>query len=344
MRLYSTLLRCGMTFLLLTSAVSCMKEDLSDCPSPVIPEPVPVENLIRLSYIPYSPETGEGFEASEVESLSVFAFDSLGRFVNRVDDLTPRLEDSDYTVSMNLLPGRYDFYIWGNVETEDCYSFDCKSFVEGTTLADGIGLQYSHPANDTVSIAPGHLFFGMLDDAQVVSAETRSEFTIHEFIIPLVRDTYHLTLEMEGLKESSRHKYDVLITDANASYAFNNSFIPCRELCYTTAFDWNEEKKIFTAETRTLRLERKRKVPFQLRDCNSGQVVYDDDLIELILATEKKSGKKIDFSRMYDFTLHLIFSENEETGKISLTVRINDWNVVEKEVVIDLGNPNLPWK
>lgn len=315
---------------------SCIYEDLSDCPPPAAPE---VESYIRFSYVPYSAETGEGFDARELQRITVFAFDSLGRYVAGVTDETPRLGEADYRLALSLLPGRYDFYAWGNVR--DCYAFTCTEFVPRETDLRTTGLNYLRPANDTVRVSPHPLFFASAQQVVIGAPSTRTSVSASNVDLHLVKDTYTLTIRLSGL--TADHRLEAVVTDNNSSFRFDNAFTDCRYLNYCTPLDWQEEVRQHGGSLTTLRLDRERSPLFKLYNRATGKALYHEDLIDLLLASEKASGKPIDFSRQYDFTLDLVFSEEEETGKVSLSIRVNGWQVVEQQVVIDLSKPNLPF-
>lgn len=324
--------------LLFAGLTSCIKEDLSDCPPPAPPAPVEVETRIRPDFIPYSEETGEGFEASELKTLTVFAFDSHGRFVTKATDNAPRLGEADYRVTLTLRPGRYDFYAWGNAR--DCYRFVPEAFIPGETTATDIRLQYDCPSNDTVNVALPPLFFGSLKDAEV-KPDTRADIAEQTLTIPLVRDTYDLTFELSGL--AAGLLFEVVVTDNNTVYGFDNSFLQASSYIHYCASCTREVVSgIYRSSLTDLRLERDRAPRFKLYNRTTGELVFHDDLIHLILASEEVSGRKIDFSRRYNYRISLDFSETDESGNTTISVSVNGWQVVKQNVTVDLSKPNLP--
>lgn len=320
---------------LLSGLTSCMKEDFSDCP-PVTPSPLEVENRIQLSFIPYSEVTGEGFEAAELESVTVFAFDTEGRFVAKVTDNAPRLGDADYYVSLPLLPGLYDFYVWGNVH--DCYAFTCTDFIKEETLVATTGLDFGRPSNDTLTVSPHPLFFASLEDVEV-KPFTRADIVYQELTLPLVKNTYNVDFELSGLDESIL--LGIVVTDNNSSYGFDNSFLNCDYMHYTSPCVWKTEDDVYRSSLTTLRLDRKRSPRFKLYNQTVGKLIYHEDLIDLILSSEEISGKQIDFSRQYNFKIVVSFSKEIETGEISINISVNGWHVVEQKVTVDLSKPNI---
>ncbi|MDD4516877.1 FimB/Mfa2 family fimbrial subunit [Massilibacteroides sp.] len=340
MKLLSFALRLFLcTCFLLIGHTSCMKEDLSACPKPG-PDPVSVAYRLSFTYVPLSVEQEEGFDPSELKTLTVYAFDSLGYFVTSVTHDEPRLADPDYGMDFLLPEGRYSFYAWGNVY--DCYRFDCSGFEKGETKYEDVRLVYEGAVQDTVSVIPPPLFFSSLCDRSLtVSSTTRSSEKIINLkdTLFIVKDLYTLKIEATGLDEGNGF-YRAVLTDNNACYEFDNSFASSPKVHYTSLFDYKGSEKIYSTELGTLRLSRDRRPDLKLYDCLTGQLVYQECLIDLLLAGEA-TQRKIDFSRMYDFVIRLGFTRDPETGIIKeLRIRVNDWSVVEKDVTIDLSKPN----
>lgn len=323
------------------ASTSCMKEDLSDCPPP---DPDLVSYRLGFTYVPLSADKGEGFDPSELEMLTVYAFDSLGCFVTSVTDEAPRLGESDYHLDFLLPEGRYNFYAWGNVQ--DCYRFDCAGFEKGKTKHEEIRLLYEGAVQDTVSVIPPPLFFSSLCDARLVvpSVSRSSEvITYLSDTLFITKDRYTLCFEANGLDEEEG-AYRAVVTDDNACYGFDNSFASSKKLHYTALFGYKEAEGMYCAELGCLRLSRDRRPEFKLYDNRTGELLYQDCLTDLLLAGEKED-RKVDFTRMYDFVIHLDFNRDPGTGVINrVRIRVNDWAVVEKEVTIDLGKPNLPYR
>ena len=332
----SLLTRHSLFLVLLFLAVSCMDDDLSDCPP--LPPPVhETDTRIQFGYVSFSGDNTEGFDASELESITVFAFDSLGRFYGQVTDAAPRLADPLYSVSLPLLPGRYDFYAWGNVR--DCYAFTSSDLIKEQTQASEIGLNYARPSNDTVRVHPHPLFFGSLKNAEVI-LPTRADTTYLTLLLPLVKNTYNIDFELLGLDED--RSLELVVTDNNASYGFDNSFWNSDYLHHAASAQWESSSALHRASITTLRLERNRSPRLKLYNSATGHLIYHNDLIDLLLAAEETSGKRIDFSRQHNFKVALAFSEEEKTGNISLTITVNGWHVVRQNVTVDLSKPNLP--
>lgn len=336
MRYLLPLVRHGFLFFLLLSLASCINDDLSDCPPPFSE----VESRIRFTYVPYSEVTNEGFDARELEHITVFAFDSQGRFVTSVTDDAPRLGETDYSLALSLLPGRYDFYAWGNIR--DCYTYTNTDLIPGETTIETLGVNYTRPADDTVRVAPHPFFFASRTQVDIAGpSPTRSEVHYQEIVLPMVKNTYDVHIRLTGL--TPNHHLAAVVTDNNSSYKFDNGFINTDYLNYYKVLGWQANIQKHAGLLTTLRLERNRSPLFKLYNRETGKALYYEDLIDLLLASEDVSGKRIDFSRQHIFTIDLIFSEGDETGKMKVCILVNDWEVVVEEVILDFSNPNLPF-
>lgn len=314
---------------------SCIKDDLSDCPIDPVPNPDPLDLRLEFSYVPLSFDPREGFDPKELETLTVYVFDQANTYVGAFTDPSPALDKEDYHISFRLdSAGVYSFYAWGNIRGD--YRFTPAEFIKGKTRPEDIRLQYETIDSDSLFTAPPAYFHAALTH-QVIPATKGVEV----LTLPIVKNTYTIHLTAEGLPGSS-FGYQLAVTDNNSLYQFDNSFVPSGELHYISSLPLNPDKGMYEASLTTLRLERDRSVSLVIRDLLNGKTIVKENLVELILALENDK-QKIDFSRMYDFDLHLVFKEDPNTGRYTVSIRVNDWQVVEKDVIIDWNHPEVPW-
>lgn len=316
---------------------SCMREDLSDCPVPIAER---VSYRLAFSYLPLSIEDGEGFDPSELETLTIYVFNDKGAYVTSVTDYSPQLTAENYGIDFSLLPGAYDFYAWGNVR--DHYRFDSDVSGDLNTKYSDVTLFFEGIENDTVSVEPHPLFFSSLCEREIIPyniVPASAGTVVQTDTLHIIKNTYNLCFEVEGLNGDA-NSYRVVLTDDNGSYGFDNSFASSADLHYTSLFDVEDD--IYYARLTCLRLERDRSPHFKLYDEVSGSMLYENNLIDLILKAETDE-RKIDFSRMYDFVIRLAFEIDPETGSMKLTIHVNNWEVEEKEIEIDLGLPGGPF-
>jgi len=312
-----------MLLAVLETCFSCVKEGLDECPIP--PDPNPDLCEVRLSFA-YPDKDGEsGFEPDEVKTIQIYVFDEDYKYISTFTDDHPRIENRDYYSTVTLEPGNYNFIIYGNLK--DSYSIEPGILKNGVYL-DSIGYYYNEVENDTITAHPKHLFNSSLRDVIVFKS-------IDHHTLPLVRNTYEINFNAEGLPAAS-DDYQFVITDTNWKYQFDNSFLPCKELSYVQDGRWDFSLNQHIASITTLRLDRDRNPQLKLYNKRSGELLYQNGLIPLILKIEEQ-GIDVDFSKMYKFNIHLLFDKDPVTGNLIIDITINGWDVIEKEVIIELG-------
>lgn len=334
MKLKPPFIQLLVTGLFVVGLLSCVKEDLSGCEvDPLMPgEEVAFSYYLSFTYTPYNEEKGEGYDPVELKSLTVYAFDAEGFFVKSVTDHSPRLGDEDYEVEISLLSGIYNFFAWGNAD--GCYKYDHSTLEQGVTSFQDVKLFYEGAVNDTVSVIPHPLFFSTIRDKDFVehlTTRTEENDVIVRDTLLLLKNTNNLRFELRGL-EMDNGSYRAVVTDNNASYNFDNTFASSKELHYTSRFE--NKNTHYYAEMICMKLARDRRPRLKLYDDNTGKILYEDNLVALILEGEK-ADRPVDFSIMHDFKILLEFVRDPITGSLGLTIKVNDWNVIHKYVTIN---------
>ena len=165
----------------------CIKEDMSDCPPPVVPpepdpdpdpDPDPTTGTLKLALTYTMHNTQEnGVYAdlfnSQVHKVDVFVFDEAGRLVKQItDEAAPAFADN-YTKEIELPGGDYRFVVWGN-QYDDETVHDCQG--EDACLEDShmslLALTRSHD----IPMLTDSLFHGAT--AQPVTVVNGEEQTV----------------------------------------------------------------------------------------------------------------------------------------------------------------------
>ncbi len=294
---------------------------MSDCPNPDSGK-----RTIRIaySYLPKDPSTGKGITPNYVEDIRLFVFDSSQTFVGEWKDDEVNITDENYCMQIEVDTGTYTFIAWGNLK--DCYQSSPIELEIGKTNLSDITIHYFQEEEDTIRRKLPPLYFAYLAD-QEVPVGTDDIY----YKMPLIKNIYTISLSAEGLPVAE-NKYMFHISDMNGSYSFDNSFGPDKQLHYAQDCNCNEEE-LQSAAISKIRLARDRNPLLKFYDKEDEKVLYEANLVELILKLEE-NGIEIDFTNTYEFDLHLIFEEDAVTGEISIGVLVNGWKVIDKEIIL----------
>jgi len=323
-RIFTIVIQQIMLLALIGVCVSCIKEGLDECPTPPDPNPDLCEVRLSFDYPHKDEESGVGFDPNEVRFIQIYVFDEDNKYINTFTDEDPLLSDKDYFSTVTLETGIYNFIVYGNLK--DSYSIEPELLKDGMS-PDAISYYYNEVVDDTITTHPKHLFYSSLHDIVISKS-------IDHFILPLVRNTYEINLTVEGLPETF-DGYQFTITDTNWKYQFDNTILPCTEVNYVQDCNLDTLINQYTATFTTLRLNKSRNPQLKLYSKSSGELLYRDELIPLILKIEEQNIE-VDFSKIYEFNIHLLFDRDPVTGNLTVDISINGWSIIEKEVIIEL--------
>ncbi len=311
------------TGLLMFLVASCVYDGRSDCP--------PGHSRVRIyfSYPSLSLSGYDGIDPSEAWQADVFVFDEEGLFVSRLSEEDIAL-DGTYYIEAILPYGAYQLVSWFNLHEH--YTTWPETFVAGeTTLAEAWLSLFALEDADHVVDYPLHtLLYGCLEDVSVgadamVFSDTGDYQSV---VVPLRQNTYQLRFTLRGL-DSTDAAYTLKVTDDNGCYYFDNSFAPGRELHYIASACGDGSGELEATMT-VLRLDHERAPVIGLASgTESEQVLYESDLMDLILDLERNYRMEIDFSVTYRFDIVIEFTENAD-GSLNAEVSINGWKQVDE--------------
>lgn len=310
-RLYKFTSSLLLVMLLSMSFNSCIKDDLSDCPS-----------SIRI-YFDYLPTTyaniKEGITPDDVKQMNLYWFDAeTDLFLGMKVDEAPDLSSSDYFMTIPALKyGEYKFIAWGNLKDE--YSLLPKEPVVGSTTFDKFTVTLNTIVNDSVKHKIKPLFFGQSMKTTIKAGEFSPEVRI-----PIVQDTYTINLTVTGkINENKRYRY--VVSDSNTFFDFNNAYVPCSTVHYMTDCGAPEKGKIKESVT-MLRISKGRSPILKVIDIeDETNPIFKINLIELILDLEVQHKVEIDFDNMYEFDIEVTIDNG------SFVVVVNGWQIVYRE-------------
>lgn len=293
---------------------SCISEDFSPCTTDG-------DRQVRVYFSfatdnPHSKHMDDN--ATEANRIQLLAFDSKGTFAGEWIDEAAQPADSSYYMEIPLKAGSYSLVAWSGLS--DAYAIVPYPLTAGETDIDGCLMKIARDADNSVKIAPNHLFHGNLATA-VVSANERTD---HSFTVELAQNTNVVNVRTEGFPPSV-HSHSLTITDDNGSYYFDGSLAPDSDVHYATLCAKDSQSQLAGSLT-VMRLYENRPRPLlTLRDETTKQTVFRADLIALLLKLRDK-GQVIDFNTMHTFDILLSFQND-----MSITININGWDVGEQD-------------
>ncbi|MCD8103154.1 MAG: FimB/Mfa2 family fimbrial subunit [Alistipes sp.] len=276
---------------------SCIKDDRDDCPDS--------QPAVRIVVRTLAETTRSEADLYNIENVYIYIFDADLRYVATWQGGAYSY-GTEYEAWLDLEPGTYHFVAWTN------QGMSYAGQPDGDAGSLVVGLQY--PAGGVVDTEIPDLHHGMLADAEVLPE------TDHTFEIIIRPDTYRINFTVEGLEAFDEDEYLFSVTDNNTHYGFDNTIIEGMDhvrYLRTTGFTDGG----LTASVKTLRLTEGREPLFELADITSGQTLYTDNLVEMILSAYAAAGHTVDFETEFEFDLRLVFDAD-----MNLTISVDGWN------------------
>ena len=169
--------------------------------------------------------------AHEVESVTLYAFDESGKFVQQFTDSGEALQQEGYALPFELPAGTYQFVAWCGVENE-LQSHDVPTLTPGVSTVEEltctINREYDENRQATVEeIAP-------VFHAFVPHCTLPDEPGTHDIDIPLTKDTKTVRIVLQHLSGEpiDVNRFSFQITDENGLMAHDNSLLDDELLHY----------------------------------------------------------------------------------------------------------------
>ena len=187
-----------------------------------------------------------------VGGVSVFVYDQQGKFITRQDAYNSAtsqpLKDHNYTMRLNLEPGKYRFATFAfQKKYEDALAQPGAKFQialpqQGdniTALHARLDREQGKVNNQSQPLDT--LWQGLSNELVEVK-----DLQVTRHTIGLVRDTKQLTISLHQTDEPANihaDDFSYQITNANGDINYDNSLLPDEELTYTPYYTWTTEFK-----------------------------------------------------------------------------------------------------
>ena len=285
--------------------------------------------------------------AHEVQSVTLYAFDESGKFVQQFMDSGEALAQPGYSLPFELPAGTYHFVAWCGMEG-DLQSYDVPQMIPGTStleeLTCTIRRQYDAERQAHVGeLDP--LFHGLVSECTLTD-----EPGTHYVNVPLMKDTKTVRVVLQHLSGEpvDASQFTFSITDENGLMAHDNSLLDDELLCYepyyiasgTADMGMDEDARATTAvsaalaELSTGRLVKDKDTRTVLTVRNAeGDTVLSIPLIDYALLVKGYYNQEMSdqeyLDRQDEYSLTFFLDENNHWMNASII--INSWRVVLSE-------------
>ena len=216
----------------------CIKDDLSDCPIPVEPEPTTGTFRLALTYTMHNTQENGTYVdlfSQQVHKVDVFVFDEDGHFVQQItEEAAPQFAEN-YTKEIELPGGSYQFVVWGN-HYEDETVHNCQD--ETDLLHEGrMTLVQALSRSTEIEMLTDSLFHGYTpQQVTVVNGEDQ--------VVPIDlmknRNDVRVVVRWrekgmtEGYCQHPEHAQNITATliDNNVTHDFQNNIVDKQEVTY----------------------------------------------------------------------------------------------------------------
>jgi hypothetical protein len=304
--------------LLLLATASCIDEDLSTCPS----------GIAEVSF-GFSTQMGT---SETLEAVNLYVFDSQGKpaYVHVFDEVEGGRQ---YLIDVNVPRGMYDIIVWSS----QTHPYEVR-YNPPATREDGAGDEWLNGKLFSLVVPPSRVVDGLLPPlfyGRLLNVELGDDRD-YSLAVPMTENTNTLRITVTGLPDDVSCTFNV--TDDNGAYYFDNSLAPCEPFTYTTRL--TAGKNGLTGTTRVLRLGDDRSPQLELRDSDTGKLLYPTEashtssLVELIRTTYAQSHTPADepfsFDLQHDYQLAFRFD-----ASMGVSVDINRWIEISTEEVLE---------
>ena len=169
--------------------------------------------------------------STEAKSVSLFVFDSTGKFVKSFESTVDAMASNNYMMDVDLAPGKYSLLAWCGLN-DGLHSYDVPSLTPGSSTMEELKNTLKRQAADDGTAVVGEidqLYHG------IANADFPDEEGVHIAIVPLMKDTNRVKVVLQNLSEDSAmgvDDYKIFITAENGKLDYDNSLMKDELLTY----------------------------------------------------------------------------------------------------------------
>ena len=283
--------------------VGCTKEDVSNCPSGMV-----------LS-ISYDAPSGDKLLSESIDNISVYIFDSQGKYVKTVTKPTKEIESAGSKMSVYVADsGFYKLITLGDSEDldyaihADISADNTRSLTPLVSDIEDFRVQLKHNLDHTITKELGGFF---MDTVQNVEAMLSTHNT---YTTDLIKNNKLIRVTIKGLSS-----VEPIIRSKNSLYNKSNNILDTAKEIIYKPYSIDVAKGVYL--TTTLRIMETIDMPLTIESKSSG-VVGSYDLVDLIQLNPKYTTQE-SIDREDTFDLSFVYADDT-----FISIKVNEWEVI----------------
>lgn len=312
----------------------------------------PVETEYRVKFIhDYNMLFTDAF-ATQVRSITLYAFDEDGKLVLQQSEQGDALSQDDYTMKLDLAPGDYRLVAWAGLAEGNAYTvprltegvsdkedLTCRINRYPTTLhgetIDSVG--YLHP-----------LWHGIIETQTL----TRAAVNTQVITLPLMKNTSTIRVILQQLTQGQMDAslFDFTITDENGMMTHENrlvegdgvlTYMPYHQAQGSTVVEGEaseEQLNMVVAELSVGRLMADADTRLTVSNRQTGKTVLSIPLIDYLELCKTVANYDMSLQEYLDRedTYTMTFFLDSNNAWINTQVIINDWIVRYNDITPEI--------
>ena len=325
----------AMAVLLPITSCHTVWDDDDDCP-------VDIEYRVKFVH-DYNMLFTDAF-ATQVHSVTLYAFDETGRLVLQQSEQGEALSHDDYTMKLDLAPGNYRLVAWAGLAEGNAY--EVPLLTEGVSQQEDLTCRinrypstlYGEPID---SIGYLHPLWHGITDSQLTAS--RAEVNTQTVTVPLVRNTHTIRVILQQLTQGSldASEFDFTITAENGMMTHENqlvegdgmlTYMPYHQAQGSTVVEGEaseEQLNMVIAELSTGRLMADADTRLTVSNRRTGKTVLSIPLIDYLELCRTVANYDMPLQEYLDRedTYAITFFLDSDKAWINTQIIINDWIV-----------------
>lgn len=318
-------------------------DDDDDCP-------VETEYRVKFKY-DYNMLYADAF-ASQVHSVTLYAFDADGRLAFQQTDQGEMLSDPDYSMLLPLEEGNYRLVAWAGVQ--DGNGFTVPRLTEGVSTFDDLTCRinrysatlHGEPIDSVGYLQP--LWHGQLDTQTLTRAADRTEY----LTVPLVKNTntFRIILQQMAAGSVDASQFEFTVADENGLMLADNSldptdgtltYMPYYQAQGSAGIDGpasEDQLNMAVAELTTGRLMADSDMRLTISNRETGETVLSIPLIDYLELCKTVANYDMPLQEYLDRedTYTMTFFLDSNNAWINTQVIINDWIVRYNDITPEI--------